>query len=196
MRLGLFFLSLATLNAADTISALGQTWKVPSAAEWVGAKDSLVMLTARPQESNPRAPIQYALLEGKDFESFRLECEVKRDSNSLILVYAWQDPAHFNYVHLSIDSPEKQPVHNGVFHVFGGDRSRISKTLGPGSLPNNEWTPVVLDYNATTGHMSVTVAGKKFPSLEAADLSLTKGKVGLGSFFETAQFRNFKVTAK
>jgi hypothetical protein len=196
MRLGLIFLTLTTLQAADTIAALGQTWKVPYAAEWIGSKDSLAMLTARPQESNPRAPIQYALLEGKEFESFRLECEVKRDSNSLILVYTWQDATHFNYVHLSVDSPEKQPVHNGVFHVFGGDRSRISKTLGPGSLPNNEWTPVVLDYNAATGHMSVTVAGKKFPSLEAADLSLTKGKVGLGSFFETAQFRNFKITAK
>lgn len=196
MRLGLFLLSITALQAAETITALGQTWKVPYANEWVGTKDSLVMLTARPQESNPRAPIQYALLEGKEFESFRLECEVKRDSNSLILVYNWQDPTHFNYVHLSVDSPEKQPVHNGVFHVFGGDRVRISKTKGEGSLPNNEWTPVVLDYNATTGHMSVTVAGKKFAGLEAADLSLTKGKVGLGSFFETAQFRSFKVTAK
>jgi hypothetical protein len=196
MRLGLFLLSISALQAAETINALGQTWKVPYASEWVGSKDSLVMLTARPQESNPRAPIQYALLEGKEFESFRLECEVKRDSNSLILVYNWQDATHFNYVHLSVDSPEKQPVHNGVFHVFGGDRVRISKTKGEGSLPNNEWTPVVLDYDARTGHMSVTVAGKKFPSLEAADFSLTKGKVGLGSFFETAQFRNFRVTPK
>lgn len=196
MRLGLLLLLLSSLYAADTITALGHSWKVPYGNEWVGTPDSLRMLTARPQESNPRAPIQYALLEGKEFESFRLECEVKRDSNSLILVYNWQDATHFNYVHLSIDSPEKQPVHNGVFHVFGGDRVRISKTKGEGSLPTNEWTPVILDYNATTGHISVTVAGKKFPSLEAADLSLTKGKVGLGSFFETAQFRNFKVTAK
>ncbi len=170
-------------------------WKVPDAREWSFAGGELKMLVARPQES-PRYPVQYALLDGQDFESFHLECEVKRESGSLILVYAWQDATHFNYAHLSIDSPEKQVVHNGIFHVFGSDRSRISKPIGAGSLPTTEWTPVAMDYDAKTGKIVVTVGGKTYPSLEAADLSLTKGKVGLGSFFETAQFRRFRVAAK
>lgn len=195
MRICLLLFSALSLWSADTIEALGRRWEVPYASEWVGAKDELRMLVARPQE-NPRYPVQYALLAGERFKSFRLECDVKRESGSLILVYAWQDATHFNYVHLSVDSPEKQVVHNGVFHVFGSDRSRISRPVGPGSLPTTEWTKVELDFDSATGRMSAKVGGKAFPSLEAADLSLTEGRIGLGSFFETAQFRNLRITAK
>lgn len=181
---------------ADLIDAFGEKWKVPVGREWSFRNGELAMLAARPQEANPRYPVQYALLEGKVFDSFTLECEVKRDSGSLILVYNWQDAAHFNYVHLSVDSPEKQIVHNGVFHVYGSDRSRISKGVGPGSLPTTEWTKVRLDYDAKTGRIVTTVGGEKYVSLEAVDVSLTRGQVGVGSFFETAQFRNFKVVGR
>jgi hypothetical protein len=187
-----FFL-LAAL-AADSIDAFGQKWRVPKGAEWSYHDGALVMLAARPQEANPRYPIQYALLEGQEFESFTLECEVKRDSGSLILVYNWRDPSHFNYVHLSVDSPEKQIVHNGIFHVYGSDRSRISKGIGAGSLPTMDWTKVKMVYDAKTGRIAVEVGGQKFPSLDAVDVSLTAGKIGLGSFFETAQFRGLKIT--
>jgi hypothetical protein len=179
--------------ASDTIDAFGQKWRVPNAAEWLYRDGTLTMLAARPQESNPRYPIQYALLEGKEFGSFTLECEVMRDSGSLILVYNWKDSSHFNYVHLSVDSPEKQVVHNGIFHVYGSDRSRISKAIGAGSLPTTAWTKVKLVYDSNTGRIVVEVGGRKFPSLDAVDVSLTSGKIGLGSFFETAQFRNLKV---
>jgi hypothetical protein len=185
---------LATM--ADQITAFQQKWKVIDASDWVFRDGALTMVTARPQEANPRVPMQYALLEDTVYESFTLECEVKRDSGSLILVYNWQDGMHFNYAHLSVDSPEKQPVHNGVFHVFGSDRSRISKTKGDGSLPTTEWTRVKMDYDAKTGRVVVEVGGKRFPSLEAVDVSLTSGKIGLGSFFETAQFRGLKITAR
>lgn len=182
--------------AADSIDAFGQKWRVPYGSEWTFQNGALVMLAARPQESNPRYPIQYALLEGEEYESFTLECEVKRDSGSLILVYNWQDAAHFNYVHLSVDSSERVIVHNGIFHVYGSDRSRISKAKGPGSLPTTDWTKVRMDYNAKSGRIEVLVNNEPNPSLVAVDVSLTKGKVGLGSFFDTAQFRNFKITRR
>lgn len=189
-------LLLSLALAADSIEAFGQRWQVPVAGEWSFANGELRMLAARPQEANPRYPVQYAVLEGPDLDSFTLECEVRRDSGSLILLYNWQGPAHFNYVHLSVDSPEKVAVHNGVFHVYGSDRSRISKAAGPGSLPTTDWIPVRLDYDAPSGKIVARVGGQEFPSLVAVDLSLTRGKVGLGSFFETAQFRKFRLTRR
>jgi hypothetical protein len=189
-------LLLSLALAADSITAFGQRWQVPVAGEWSFANGELRMLVARPQEANPRYPVQYAVLEGPDLDSFTLECEVRRDSGSLILVYNWQGPAHFNYVHLSVDSPEKVAVHNGIFHVYGSDRSRISKAAGPGSLPTRDWIPVRLDYDAPSGKMVARVGGQELPSLTGVDLSLTRGKVGLGSFFETAQFRNFRLTRR
>jgi hypothetical protein len=59
-----------------------------------------------------------------------VEAEVRRNQSSLIMVYAWQDAAHFNYAHLSVDTAAKQVVHNGMFHVFGGERVRISSLDG------------------------------------------------------------------
>ncbi len=113
------------------------------------------------------------------------------------MVYAWRDAAHFNYAHLSSDTAAKQPVHNGIFHVFGGDRVRISSVAGPAALPSaGEWYKVRLDYDAHTGEATVLVKGQKNPSLRAIDLSLGAGKVGIGSFFETAVFRNVKITGK
>jgi hypothetical protein len=34
------------------------------------------------------------------------------------------------------------------------------------------------------------------PSMRGADLSLTRGKVGLGSFFHMAEFRKVKISGK
>jgi hypothetical protein len=123
--------------------------------------------------------------------------EAKRLGGSLIIVYAHKDASHFNYAHLSVDAPMKQPVHNGIFHVFGGDRVRISSLDGPGSLPSaDKWYRVQLDYDAAKGEVQVMVDGQRYPSLRGVDLSLGAGRVGLGSFFETAEFRNLKVTGK
>jgi hypothetical protein len=181
--------------AAGSIEAFGMKWSVPYGKEWSFQNGVLTMLAARPQES-PRFPVQYALLSDKSYEQVTIECEVKREGGSVILVYAWRDATHFNYAHLSVDSPEKQIVHNGIFHVYGGERVRISKGTGAGSLPTREWTKVKLDYDAKTGRVDVLVDGKAYPSLVGVDLSLGAGKVGMGSFFETGEFRNVKITGK
>lgn len=189
-------LMISTLAAAaGSIEAFGMKWSVPYGKEWSFQNGVLTMLAARPQE-NPRFPVQYALLSDKSYEQVTIECEVKREGGSVILVYAWRDATHFNYAHLSVDSPEKQIVHNGIFHVYGGERVRISKGIGPGSLPTREWTKVKLDYDAKSGRVDVLVDGKPYPSLEGVDLSLGAGKVGLGSFFETGEFRNVKISGK
>lgn len=189
-----------TLLAEETIDAFGHKWTVPLASEWKvekeGTGEVLKLVVKRPQEKAPRRPVQYALAELGPFEKVTLEAEVKRNEKSLILVYAWKDRDHFNYAHLSVDYAVKQPVHNGIFHVYGGDRSRISLEDAPPSLPTGDWTKVKLIFDGKTGHCHVEVNGQKNAALEAVDLSLRAGKVGLGSFFETGQFRNVKITGR
>lgn len=180
---------------AARIDALGMTWTVPNGKDWDVAPDGdFRMLVARPAY-NPRRPTQFALAETQPFRKVTLEVEVKPHTNSIILVYAWQDDAHFNYAHLSMDTGTKQPVHNGIFHVFGGERVRISQLEGPASFPERgKWYRTRLEHDGSTGTVNVSVDGAALPSLHAVDLSLRSGKVGLGSFFETAEFRNCKVT--
>ncbi len=188
--------------AADQVDAFGVKWSVPTGADWkVESQEGvpvLRMLTARPPEKDkPRKPTQFALAEVGPFEKVTVEAEVKRLATSLILVYAYRDDLHFNYVHLSGDSATKQIVHNGIFHVYGGDRVRISRADAPASLPSgDEWYKVRLDYDGETGTVNVTVNGQPNTSLRGTDLSLGAGRVGLGSFFETAMFRSVRITGK
>ena len=192
----LSLLCAASLPAADTIEALGRKWTVMNAADWKASPDVLELVNKH-EPGTPRRPSQFAVLEEGPFTEFTLEVDVKRYGKSLALAWAYQDPAHFNYTHISVDDPAKQQVHNGVFHVFGGERVRISPLEGgPGVLPTNEWTQVKMKWNARTGEMICYAGGKTSGAMRAVDLSLKHGKIGLGSFNETGAFRNFRITAK
>ena len=196
------FVCTISAQAADRLEAFGLQWTVPSAGDWTidtrGETPVLKMLVAHPPEKDkPRKPTQFALADTAPFHHVELEAEVQRLNTSLILVYAYRDDLHFNYAHLSADTAKKQIVHNGIFHVYGGERVRISRADGPASLPSaDEWYKVKLTYDAQSGTVDVTVNGEPNSSLHGIDLSLGAGQIGLGSFFETAQFRNVHVTGK
>jgi hypothetical protein len=199
--LGLFLCAMSA-GAADRLDVFGLHWTVPSGADWVvdtqGGGPVLKMLAPHPPEKDKaRKPTQFALADTAPFEHVVLEAEVHRLNTSLILVYAYRDDLHFNYAHLSADAARKQIVHNGIFHVYGGERVRISRADGLASLPSADiWYKVKLTYDAASGVVDVTVNGEPNSSLHGVDLSLGAGQVGLGSFFETAEFRNVHVTGK
>ncbi len=200
-------LSLPTLKLSAAVSlpahterirCFEQNWLVRTAADWktetTSSGEVLHLNVPRPQEADPRAPVQYALLESQPLDCFTADIEVRSaiKSVSLIVVYAWRDPIHFDYVHLSTDAAKQQPVHNGVFHVYGGDRVRISNEEGACALANpSEWTKVRLVYDGSTHLVETWINGQLNPSLRGVDLSLGAGAIGLGSFFNTGSFRNF-----
>ena len=193
--LALFVASLR----AESIEAFGLKWRVQTAADWKYEKGVLGLLTPRPSEK-PRRPIQYALAETPDYLKVTIDAEVKKEPaatrnrrTSVMFVYAWRDADHFNYAHLSVDTAAQAAHHNGIFHVYGGDRVRISSTEGPATLPTEDWHRVRLIYNGEAGRVEIYVDGKTSPSMQAVDLSLREGKVGLGSFFDMGSFRNVKI---
>lgn len=181
---------------AEKIRAFGMDWQVISAADWKVEGSEVQLVTARPQQADPRRPIQFALAETEPIGRFTLEVEVQRSKpkGSLILVYAWQRDGYFNYVHLSDDAAGKAEVHNGIFHCYGGDRVRISPKEGPGTLLREDWHKVKVAYDANKGLVEAWVDGQTSPSLKGVDLSLGTGRIGFGSFFNTAGFRNWKLT--
>ncbi len=181
---------------AEKIKAFGMEWAVISAADWKVEGNEVQLVTARPQQADPRRPIQFALAETEPLEKFTLEVEVRRSKpkGSLILVYAWQRDGYFNYVHLSDDAPSKVEVHNGIFHCYGGDRVRISPKDGPAGILNDEWHKVKVVFDGKKGLVEAWVNGQTSGALKGADLSLTSGRIGFGSFFNTAGFRNWKLT--
>jgi hypothetical protein len=199
MGVGGLAISLALmLYAADKIEVFGHSWSVPVASDWlVEQPDSAPVLFLRQERGPlpaPRRPTQFAMAQTPDFRHVTVSADVMPLGRSIMIVFAYHDDAHFDYAHLSIDSGSAQPHHNGIFHVYGGERVRISSERGPAAFPANQrWYHVELTHDSETGAVSVKVDGKPVPALEAVDLSLGAGKVGLGSFDETARFRNVHI---
>ncbi|MBN8730910.1 MAG: hypothetical protein J0L64_10235 [Acidobacteria bacterium] len=196
----------AQTKPAESMDAFGLTWRVPLAADWKLDTSSpipvLELLVPRPA-LQPRRPAQFAVAQTPDFVRGVIELEMKKEPaalrnrhTSLMIAYAWQDPDHFNYAHLSVDSAAEQVVHNGIFHVYGGERVRISPRPGPATLPDENWHKVRLVYDSTKGLVEVYVDGKTSPSMRAVDLSLGAGKFGIGSFFDMGSFRNVTITGE
>jgi hypothetical protein len=206
MRLLPFLLLAALLPAQslrkESFEAFGYRWLVPTAADWKLDGGALELLVPRPS-TQPRRPTQYALADTPPYVRGTIELEMKKEPaaardrrTSLMIAYAWRDDNHFNYAHLSVDTALQQVVHNGIFHVYGGDRVRISPLEGPATLPDEEWRKVKLVYDSTRGLVEVYVDGKTSPAMRAVDLSLGPGRFGIGSFFDLGSFRNVRISGE
>ncbi len=194
--LGLLLLGAAVSFAADSLNVFGLKWSVPYGADWqiltANPATVLHMRQGREPLPGPRRPFQFAIADTPEFSRVSIKLDAKPLKRSLIVVYAYRDEAHFDYVHFSTDTATKQPVHNGVFHVFGGERVRISSTAGPASFEaKDRWYHIEVNWNGETGRVDATVDGK--PVLAAVDMSLNSGKVGIGSFDETADFKEVNI---
>ena len=188
----------AAIAAGDMLQAFGYSWSVPQASDWkietIEGTSVLELLHARGPLPGPRRPIQFALAETPVLKHATVELDARPRQRSLIIVFAYRDPDHFDYAHLSIDAPAADPHHNGIFHVYGGERVRISSEEGPAAFSASQhWYHVRLTRDAQSGTVEVAVDGRAISSLYAIDLSLRGGKIGLGSFDETAEFKNVKL---
>jgi hypothetical protein len=193
--LALMAFAVSWMFAADTVEVFGRAWSVPVASDWkVETADGVPVLRLVEHRSplpGPRRPIQFALADMPEYARLILEADVRPLGASLLIAFAYRDAAHFDYAHFSVDTGAKQPVHNGIFHVYGGERVRISSDRGPAAFSaTGRWHHVKLIHDAATGVVDVMVDGKAVPALHAVDLSLGCGKIGPGSFDETGEFRN------
>ena len=202
MKLALL-LTLAGMaaNGADSLEIFDRTWTVRAASDWKADREESVpvlrLITPRGPLPGPRRPIQFALADVPNYGRLAVDVDVMPLGQSLLIVYAYRDEAHFDYAHLSTDRAVAQPVHNGVFHVYGGERVRISGEQGPAAFrAAGRWYHVKLTHDAGTGAVAVTVDGQAVPALQAIDRSLGWGKVGIGSFDETGAFRDVKITTE
>ena len=189
------------LFGAGTFVVFGDRWEVFDRSDWMIATQNGVQVLSlnRPRAPlpAPRRPMQFAIAQTPPFDRVNMQLDMRPRGRSLIIVFAYRDPAHFDYVHLSTDTGMQQPVHNGVFHVFGGERVRISSQAGPAAFEQtNRWYRVSFEYTGENGTVHVSVNGRDIPALRAVDLSLSSGQIGLGSFDEVGDFRNLNIAAE
>jgi len=166
-------------------------WEFPFPEDWQilseGPNLFLHMIRSRPP-GVPRRPLQFALLRGPKVGSFKFRTRLRREGRSMIVVYNYVDTLHFNYVHLSVDSGTEQPVHNGIFLVNGGPRTRIAGMDAEPALPDRDWHTVRIVRDVKAELTEVFMDDSKQPLFSATTPQLACGRVGIGSFDETGDF--------
>lgn len=171
-------------------------WSLDGSGSWTVIDGKLVLEKAGKPAGPIRRPAALAILKTDPLERVTLKAEVRstapqdvlrRDVN---LIFGYESPSRFYYVHLS---GVTDAVHHGIFLVADADRRRIDDGRGQPQLKDQKWHRVRLERDGTTGRIEVYVDESKKPVLSASDTTIRAGRVGLGSFDDTGEFRNIEI---
>lgn len=173
-------------------------WTMDGTGQWE-VKDGLLALVKAGVPAGPiRRPAGLAILKSDPFTRFTFEVDLRSEEPETLLVrdveliVDWQSPTRFYYVHLAAKVDD---VHNGIFLVNDADRKRLDQPTSTPQLKDKAWHHVKLERDPSSGRIAVFVDDMSKPALQASDTTLQSGRVGLGSFDETGQFKNVVVQA-
>lgn len=140
-----------------------------------------------------RRPLSWSVWKGEKVGAFtatvRARCltPTKVKGRDVLIIFGFQDPDHYYYVHFSA---ENSKVHNIFAKVDGGERTPLSligerypRLLGEG------FHELQLTHDPESGRIDAMVDGK--PVLSAVDKTFRDGWVGVGSFDDTVDFDRF-----
>ena len=145
-----------------------------------------------------RSPLHLALLKGHAVSDFDLNLRIQSthedyDHRDVCLFFGYQSPTQYYYVHLG---KKTDPHCNQIFIVNNADRTKISSTTNEGIDWDRRWHAVRLLRDASTGEIQVFFDDLTKPVMTATDNTFSHGRVGLGSFDDTANFDNLTLAGK
>jgi polyhydroxybutyrate depolymerase len=151
----------------------------------------------QPSEYAPkvRSPVNIALVEGLDLSEFVMEVWAKSttrdyDHRDVCFFFGHQDPTHFYYSHVAKAGDEHA---HSIFLVNGEPRVSIAKERTKGVEWGENWHKIVLVRRPETGAIEVYFDDLSHPVESAADQTFTHGRIGVGTFDDTAQFRDIRI---
>ena len=103
----------------------------------------------------------------------------------MVVVFGYQDPAHFYYVHLGKKADDHA---NQIFIVNGAPRVKISTKTTPGTNWTDGWHDVKVVRRVGDGTIEIYFDDMKNPIMTAMDKTFTWGQVGIGSFDDTGNW--------
>jgi hypothetical protein len=161
-------------------------------------KDKMLVLAKAGTPGGPiRRPSALAVLQSEPFVRATVQVEMRSTApeevknRDLEIIFGYESARRFYYVHLAGITDAN---HNGVFLVDNKDRRRIDDGTAAPQLKDREWHRVRLERDGDSGRVDVFVDGAEQPALHARNTAIRAGRVGLGSFDDTGEFRRFGVT--
>lgn len=171
-------------------------WFLPIPPHWQRAEENgngFLRLAVKGPVGEPRRPVKFALWKPGCVSDFELDVKARRAGKSLLIAFGFQDRLHFYYAHISSD-PGVVRVHNGLLKVNGGMRYRIGGSGSAPVLPTTGWHHVRVVRKVEPGTIDVFAESDKEPRFSVIDKDYKYGWVGLGSFDETGDFDDFKLS--
>lgn len=179
-------------------SRLALDWTLDGSGAWTLDGGLLALVTAGTPSGSIRRPSAIAVLNSPVFGDVTLEVDVRSTAampdvtprRDVLLIAGYESPTRFYYAHISSVRDE---VHNGIFLVHDADRRRIDAASETAPLIDREWHRARLVREATSGRIAVYYGDRAEPIMTATDRTLPNGRVGVGSFDDTAEFRRVRV---
>lgn len=137
-----------------------------------------------------RSPFNYSLLKEVVVGDFVLDVKVQSTRaeyghRDACFFFGHQDPDHFYYVHIATRADDHA---NQIFIVDGKPRTKISKTSTKGTKWSEGWHQVRIVRKLQPGTIEVYFDDMKQPIMTAVDKTFTHGRIGVGTFDDTANF--------
>jgi hypothetical protein len=195
VRLVLIAIAVALLTHA-LVARAPEDWEFDGNGTWTTRGDVLVLEKAGVPGGPIRRPGALAIRRGQPVADVEFQVEVRSTApadlavRDVLLIVGYQSPSRFYYIHLAAKT---DAVHNGIFLVNDADRRRIDDGKGVARLTDQAWHRVRVVRRGTTGAIEVFFDDDAQPLLKASDRTLSQGRVGVGSFDETAEFRRLEI---
>jgi hypothetical protein len=143
-----------------------------------------------------RSPFNIALLKDVVVSDCVLEAKVRSTHpdyghRDVVLVFGYQDPAHFYYVHLGKQADDHA---NQIFIVNEAPRTKISLTSTSGTNWDDAWHHVKVVRRVADGSIEIFFDDMEKPVMTARDKAFTWGRVGIGTFDDTSEWDHVKVS--
>jgi hypothetical protein len=142
-----------------------------------------------------RSPFNFSLIKDVQVTDFQFDTRLlstKPDYNhrDLVLVFGYQDPAHFYYVHFGKKTDDHA---NQIFIVNDAPRIKISTKTTAGTNWDDNWHQARIVRDTASGKIEIYFDDMKTPVMEATDKTFTWGQVGIGSFDDIGNWDDVKL---
>ena len=185
---------------SDDFSKGIDAWEPTDAKAWkiteIDGNPAFEILGGSKYEPPYRSPFNIALLAGHRVGYFVLTARVQstqepRGHRDMCLIFGYQDPANFYYVHLG---EKTDPHSNQIFLVNEAPRVAISEKTTPGTpWEVGKWHQVKIKRTAATGLIEIYFDDMETPSHVAHDKTFLNGRIGLGTFDDMGLWDDLKL---
>lgn len=192
---------LPLLAAEDFAEGAGR-WAPTDAAAWrvatVGELPVYSLLEKSGYRPPVRSPESFALLADIEVTDFVLDVRVRSTTRDyghrdVCFIFGHRDPSHFYYAHIA---KAADPNAHSIFLVNGEPRVGIARERTEGIDWDDAWHRVRIRRDTSSGSIEVFFDDMARPIMRTIDSTFLRGRVGIGSFDDTADFTEIRLRGR